>query len=55
VTQEVLWLSHGDSSGTQRKGTSVVGNRYQRAGEETEDRKDSVCAVVKCSAIVNCN
>jgi hypothetical protein len=31
-----------------RRGTSAVGSRYQRSGEEITDREDSVCAAVKC-------
>jgi hypothetical protein len=37
VSQEILRLKHGDSSGTQWKGTSAVGSCYQRIGEKTAD------------------
>jgi hypothetical protein len=42
ASQELLWLGHVDSSGTQTRGTSTVGSRYKKTGEETADREDSV-------------
>jgi hypothetical protein len=43
VSQELLWLWHGDSSVK-----SVVASRYQKIGERTAKREDSVRAIVKC-------
>jgi hypothetical protein len=48
VCQELLWPKYGDSSDTEKGERPAVGSRYQRTGEETADREDSVSAVVKC-------
>jgi hypothetical protein len=45
---DLLWLRRGDSSRTQRRGTSAVGNRHQRTGEKIADREGSLRAVVNC-------
>jgi hypothetical protein len=46
VSQELLWLKHGDSSRTQRRGTFAVGIQYQMTGEEIADGEDSVSVTV---------
>jgi hypothetical protein len=37
VGLEFPQLRHGDSPGTQKKGTFAVGRRYQRTGEDVDD------------------
>jgi hypothetical protein len=58
VSQELLWLRHGNSSGTQRKEN---GRRWKPVPEDWwRDNRDSLCAVVNCrawiggSSTVNC-
>jgi hypothetical protein len=33
ASEELLWLRHGEISG---RGTSAVGNRYQKTGEDRD-------------------
>jgi hypothetical protein len=55
VSEGSLWLRHRDSSATQRKGTSAVGSRYQRTGDDTADREDSACCIVLRDLPVVCS
>jgi hypothetical protein len=48
VSEELLWLRYRAIREPRGRGTSAVGNRFRRTGEETADREQSVRAVVNC-------
>jgi hypothetical protein len=52
VRRKKLVAEAGDSSGTQRKDTSVVGSHYQTTA--SEDLEDFMCAIVTVIFVV-CN